>query len=437
MLTQIRRIKAKFASSGFAQDSIWAVFGNTVARGLSLVAGIAIAKMLGKEVFGEYGLIRGLLIALTTFATFGVSYAATYSIAKAQADEPEKISYYISTTYWLVGIFSGTTTLILLVLAPYVSAGLFDAHHLTSLLRLCAISVFLNSLVMCQTGINAGLGDHKKIAKNNVISGVLLFFSTIPLTILFGLSGALFSMMLGQIVNLLLNTFLIRRLCPQSKKVLSSNEKTKIAKALLRYSGPIALQEVSYAISTSLMGIILVNLTNHSELGVYNAALQWAMLTMFIPGVLKNVLLGHFSRSKQQQDHMRIMRVGMRINFTATIVPVVLVFAIAPQIAELYGQGFGKTSEIIRVLMFGSIFMSLSNVLTQALMSTNHNTAVSVFRISRDAGICLMSYFLLRVSPERGSHNLAISVAVIQAIFFFSLLSYYGKVQREIPSSIS
>ena len=47
----------------------WSLIGATVARGLTLGTSIALARMLGKEAFGAWGLV---LAAVSAFSRFGL-----------------------------------------------------------------------------------------------------------------------------------------------------------------------------------------------------------------------------------------------------------------------------------------------------------------------------------------------------------------------------
>ena len=61
----------RLKSSDLFKDSFWALAGSALGKGLSLLAGIAVARFLGKEVYGEYGTIRTTLFYIAIVSTFG------------------------------------------------------------------------------------------------------------------------------------------------------------------------------------------------------------------------------------------------------------------------------------------------------------------------------------------------------------------------------
>ena len=74
--------------SRFLNDSFWALSGNVAGKGLALVAGIVVARLLGRDLFGEYGLIKSTLIGISILSTFGLGYTATKFVAEIRTSEP-------------------------------------------------------------------------------------------------------------------------------------------------------------------------------------------------------------------------------------------------------------------------------------------------------------------------------------------------------------
>lgn len=63
-------------------DSIWALTGNAVGKLCALIAGIFVARFLGRDIYGEYSVIRNTLFVIAVFSTLGLGYSATKFIAE-------------------------------------------------------------------------------------------------------------------------------------------------------------------------------------------------------------------------------------------------------------------------------------------------------------------------------------------------------------------
>ena len=50
-------LKNRILNSKLMMDSFWSLFGNVIGKSLALAAGIIVARYLGKDIYGEYGII--------------------------------------------------------------------------------------------------------------------------------------------------------------------------------------------------------------------------------------------------------------------------------------------------------------------------------------------------------------------------------------------
>lgn len=73
----LANIIAKIKTSKLLTDSLWSLGGNVVGKGLALLADILVARFLGKDIYGEYGIIRNTILTIGVFSTFGLGYTAT------------------------------------------------------------------------------------------------------------------------------------------------------------------------------------------------------------------------------------------------------------------------------------------------------------------------------------------------------------------------
>ena len=63
------KIITRIKDSSLFKDSFWAVFGNGLGNFFLLFAGILIARSLGKDVYGAYGLSKAIMFQVAVFST--------------------------------------------------------------------------------------------------------------------------------------------------------------------------------------------------------------------------------------------------------------------------------------------------------------------------------------------------------------------------------
>ena len=133
----------RLKSSDLFKDSFWALAGSALGKGLSLLAGIAVARFLGKEVYGEYGTIRTTLFYIAIVSTFGFGYTATKFVADYISEKPEKLKSLVWTFLKITLVFSGLLALVQIIFAASIAL-FIDAPNLEFQLRFFSLLIILN-----------------------------------------------------------------------------------------------------------------------------------------------------------------------------------------------------------------------------------------------------------------------------------------------------
>ena len=81
-MSALDRIISRVRESDLLNDSFWALLGSALGKGLSLIAGILVARFLGKELYGQYGILKNTLLNIAVFSTLGLGYTGTRFVAK-------------------------------------------------------------------------------------------------------------------------------------------------------------------------------------------------------------------------------------------------------------------------------------------------------------------------------------------------------------------
>jgi O-antigen/teichoic acid export membrane protein len=162
-------LKNRILNSKLINDSFWALIGNIIGKGLSLAAGIFVARFLGKEVFGEYGIVKNTIMLIAAFSTFGLGYTATKYIAEYKNNKSEYTKLVLHYATKITLAFSGVMALILFLTAEYFAEYVLSDHHLKTPLRIISILIVFNALTTMQIGVIAGFGKFKEMARINSI----------------------------------------------------------------------------------------------------------------------------------------------------------------------------------------------------------------------------------------------------------------------------
>ena len=401
------------------KDSIWSLIGSTLGRGLSLIAGIIVARFLGKDLYGEYGMIKTTLIYIEIFSTFGLGYTATRFIADFRNTNPERVLSICNATLRITFATSGIMALFVLIFAKQIAV-LIDAPHLYNTLRITAAGVIVNAINVAQIGILSGFTEFKAIAKNTTISGVITFILTVLLAYFAGLNGAVIALVLSYGIQCVINSFSVRSCYRYLEKPKVKNN--GLYKELIIFSAPVALQESLYSVVNWAISFMLIKISGYGELGLYSAAAQWSAIISFIPGILRNVTLSHLSGNLRDRNaHERTMKAMLGVNITSTSAMFIIVLVFLNVICSMYGETFNGLRLVIITQAFCAIVVSTSNVYAQEFMSRGANWSVFFCRLFRDIAALLISYFVILLVQGYGALILSLSLLVMNIAYLVAL----------------
>ncbi len=415
MAAKIKRL----LGSRLSLDSLWSVFGNGMGYGLLLIAGILIARRLGSDIYGEYGLVKTTMIYIAGFATLGLGLTSTKYISAALADDPTKVRSLAKDAMVITFAFSFTLAVLLAIFAAPL-AQFLDTPSLTGAFRVLAIIIICKAMNTTQNGILAGFGLFRIIARNSILSGALMLALCVPLTIKWGLNGAFGALTASQLLNAILNQIYLSRCLRQLRDQVKISQK----KELVLFSCPIALQELNYTICAWGAMAILTKLSNVGQVGIYTATAQWVSIITFIPGLLQNVILSHLSGSiNNAERHSHTLRTMLAANFISTAIPFVVIFFLAGWISTFYGNTFSEMASVMRVMTFSTIFSACSNVFYSELLSQGHNWLTLVCRLGQEITL-LVAGWLLLIYPAGRNGAMSMGIAYLCSAVVSFLLPF-------------
>lgn len=423
----IKTFMSNLKSSPLFKDSFWALLGSVLGKGLSLLAGILVARFLGKELYGQYGLIKNTLINISVFSTLGLGYTGTRYIAKVFDDNKAEIKKIINTIYQITIIASTVIGVLVFVFSKQLAVFL-KAPEIDGALRITSLIVLINAINTSQIGILSGFKAFKEIAKNNTYAGIVTFVFSGILTYFFGFYGALIALLISMIFNAGINYFSTNKILKNIIIEPGATQATTTTKDIISFSIPIALQESMYTIVHLIGSYLMIYYGGYGEMGITSAASQWATVILFIPGVLKNVMLSHFSST----DSILSLRKKMiLINLLTTFIPWLIITVLSKFIAGFYGGTFTNLNIVLSISCMSSIASSISTVIIYEYISRGKNWEMFIFRFMRDVLALLATWWgLSQITTIQASIVYPAISVIMGFIFMFFLLFSVRKLDK-------
>lgn len=428
------RIEASPLGYRLAKGAFWSLVGAVISRGLMFVASLFVARLLGKTGYGELGIINATVGMFGVFAGFGLGLTATKHVAEFRQNDPNRAGRIIGLSE-LVAMGTGSLMAVLLfIFAPWLAEHTINAAHLSGILRIGALILFISALNGAQTGTLAGFEAFKTIAHVNVFVGLISFPILVGGAYLGGVTGAVWALAINLGFNWLLNHLALRKEARRCKVPFTFRKCSIEWPILWKFSLPAVLGGSMVAPVNWICSALLVNQENgYGEMGIYSAANQWYAMLMFVPGLLGSVVLPVLSERLGQKDTYQSMKtMVLMIKANALIVlPIILLASIAsPYIMRLYGGGFRDGWPTLVVVLLTTGLLSVQTPVGQVIAASGKMWTGLIMNMGWALVFILGTLLLV----NKGSFGLAMARAIsyiFHAIWVFSFAFYLLSISKQ------
>lgn len=407
----------KLRNNQLLKDSTWAVFGNGVGYLFVLLSGIVIARIIGKDLYGEYGVVKNAMLYVGALASFGTGLTSTKYIAESISKSTEGTKMIIRNSVLISLSFSVLLGVLLFLFAVEV-ADLMDQPKLISAFKYLGIIIVFRALTITQSGILSGLKKFKVLGINNILAGFVFLALSYPLTSTWGLIGAFYSLITYHAVLFFANILFIFPYYKGEKDRKSGYSVKKI----LSDSFPLTLQGLSEYLANFVLIFFFTKYASLGEYALFSVATQWNAIVIFIPSLLSNVVLSYLSTSLDNNNNYFVLfRRMVYVNLFCSLGPFIGVVCFSGIIVSFYGPTFSGLQLVLCVYLIASVSMCTSQVYVSDMIARNGNWKLLFFKVVRDVFIVAVSYVILsNMLFDRAA--LIVSVINIIGAFLFLLI---------------
>jgi O-antigen/teichoic acid export membrane protein len=297
--------------------------------------------MLGKESYGEYGIIISTITLVNSLAGFGAGLTTTKYVSELRAKDQERTGNIIGLTALLTWVGGTICAALFYISAPWLAKTVLAASNLTDSLRISSVCVLLGVVNGAQTAALYGFEAFKTNAKIAVVSGVI----QVGLTLIGCWQAGLLGIMVGSTIGLAVNTVLNwNALRIEKKQYRIRTNVLKLFKewrVLVSFTLPAFLGGITIVPAFWGCNAMLANQENgYIELGILNAANQWFSAVQFLPSVFGMTILPVLSERYGAGESAKTIALTFKMIRIAAyiIIPVVIVLTL---FGGLIMRGYG------------------------------------------------------------------------------------------------
>lgn len=414
-----------------AKGAFWSLSGTIVSKGLLVISSIIVARILGAEVFGQAGIIRSTVNMFSAFAGMGIGLTSTKYISEFKNSNPVKVLKIVKLSNIVTVITAFTIAVFILIFSQQI-ANQINAPNLKTELQISSLILFFNTLNGVQLGILAGFEDFKSIAKNNLTAGIVSFFLQIIMAYLWGLTGTI----IGFGTNFFVLWVMNKNIVIKHTKSLGNFPKNETIfseiRILWKFSLPAVLSGIMVGPISWMCNVFLVNQPGgYTQMALFDAANQWRVAILFIPGALSQIILPMLSSSVADSKKYNIIFFkNLKLNIIISIIMFLIIALVNPIILKAYGNEFSGLWLPLIILASSTILVSVNNVFGQAIASQGKMWIGFIVNSIWAISLLILSFWLIKIL-DLGAIGLSIAYLIsyivhsaVQYLVFYKMLLY-------------
>lgn len=406
------------------RGSIWSLAAAVSIRTGPLLAAIIVARLLGKEAYGEYAYLARTVSTFGVLLGLGLGLTTTKYLAEFRDSDRGRAGRILSLNLVAIGALTLIGTGLMLLNKEALGQGTQMSTTAGELLAMTVFAAGAASLSGVLSAALAGMQAFPAMAISNLAGMVTLLAATIYLSRLMGLRGAIIGLLVGQLLTLLLLCWQLHKCCRRHGIKLTARGMQEELPILWAFALPTAICSLTFQ-STQWLSVALLARTNGlGEVAAFEAANQLRMLVTFLPTVMGVVMLPMLTgaaASANSGDYKQTIIVQILLNASCAVLISAPLLIWPEFFMRLYGGSFAEDGRVFQVLVVAGIATVFSGVAGNILAARDRMWLGAGFNISW--AVVLLSASAVLV-PTHGALGLALAFALAYALLMIAQSAY-------------
>ena len=365
---------------------------------------LLVAKFLTVESFGITRSITAYMVVLVMLGHFTFHDALASFVSREQRDE-DRNKYFASAT-WLVVVNSSLLSLISYILIKYT--GLWSGN-LQSSFAIAVLFLPFAALAITYNSALQAIGEYRGLMIVTILTAVIPFCLILPLSYNYELIGWVSGRVVSFVLLTLVSSYFVFRYLRALKFNVRAFKKLFSFARVQIFSGVLSLVLLSADI------IMLERLTDDiSDVAYYGLAAFFAKSLMFIPSVFGRLYfkqIADFSIGITTKN--KIVEFLFVVSIVCLILSIVIYFIGPIVIDYIYGESYSQSSDILKIMAYGIVFMGLWHAISTVNIATNKPARSLYVSATGSIAALVLMWFLI---PEYGGVGAAWSMVVANLI---------------------
>ena len=413
-----------------AHGAFWGGVAFVLSRGVTLLVSFLLARLLGREGFGEYGMVNATSGMIGGMAGLGIGDTVVKHIAEFKTSNPEKASRILALSSGVTWLSACLYGVVFAIFAPWIAAQALSAPQLAPLLRVSAFTAAFGVVNGVQTSSLTGCEAFRTNTPVGVVCSLLQSGLVLAGAWTRGIEGAVAGMALAMFMTVLVTRWSVVREWRRFRLRLCWQEAAQEWRVLLDFSLPTFLSGISVGPVIWGCSAMLANQPQgYAELGVYNAANQWQLAIQFLPGLMGAALLPVLSEKYGRGDRLGSFAVMWKMMklVAAVVLPLALaVSLLSPWIMRGYGESFAAGHWTVVLAVATAALLAIQTPVGQLISASGRMWIGFWMNTGWGGAMLLASWWMVRWGAE-GLAGARLVAYLVHATWTFGFVFFLKK----------
>jgi O-antigen/teichoic acid export membrane protein len=393
-------------ATGFAWNLLGAVFN----QGSTFAVSLVVANLLGRQLFGNYAIVQGMVATLTAVGQVSSGYTATKYVAELRSPAPERAGRILGLCIVFSAVMAILVSVAAAACAPFIAEAGLKEPGLAGAVAVGSVAVFFGIVSGTLVGGLNGLEAYRAAGLAGVASGTSYVVICSLGAWKYGLSGAVLGLAASAWVQFSVLTLALIREGRRRGVPLVWNGLWRERSVLVAFSLPAAIAGATSPAAIWLSQLILARNSGYGQVALYSSANSLRVLVLFLPLVMNTVaasLLNQHRGLGEWGAYRRVFRWNLRITLALVCAGALTLAAGGPFLLSLYGKSFREGYPILLCLALSTIPEGLTSSVYQ-VVQTEAAMWTSLFTIAVPRGVLLVG-LAETLAPAGGATGVAIA----------------------------
>lgn len=406
----------------FIGGASWSLAGSVLYQAINLVTMLFVARILGKETYGQFVLLQSTFNSIGIFAGFGIGTTATRYVAAYKHTDPTRLGHILALSERTVIIFGVLASTGLMLFASWLATDLLHTPSLATPLALAAFAVLFSTLDGYQKSTLIGFESMRAYAIGTVAGAIISMPIMLIAASAFGLHGLAWALVGTMFIQAGISRYQVTCELKRFAIRLDGGGFWKEWIILRDFALPALLAGVMVTPAHWICQTMLAKTPNgYAEIALLGVAMQWFNAIQFMPMVAGRVIAPMLTEavvSDNYTDSKRILILAIKANAFIALPLAFFISVLSRWILLLYGSAFCNGSKVLVIAVATAALLAIQTPVGNMVAATSRMW----LGMSMNLGWALIYITTSNLLIDRGATGVIISLGlayVIHAIWTF------------------